>query len=74
MNAQTMTLDQIRRAGIDALSQHLGLVGMIRFLQQAETGWGDYTKDREKWLGDPELIELFDAIKRSESTINSLGD
>lgn len=66
MNTQTMTLDQIKKVGIDALIQYLGVVGMIRFLQQSETGWGDYTKDREKWLNDPDLNELFNAIKASE--------
>lgn len=74
MNAQNMTLDQIRPAGIDALSQNLGLVGMIRFLQQAEMGWGDYTKDREKWLGNPELKELFSAIKSSEQETKTSGN
>ena len=68
INAQIMTLNKIRQIGIDALSQHLGIVGMIRFLQQSETGWGEYTKDRDQWLGDPELKELFSAIKRSELT------
>ena len=69
-----MTLNQIRVAGINALSQNLGLVGMIRFLQQDETGLGNYTKDREQWLGNPELKELFNAIKSSEwETRNSEG-
>ena len=39
---------------------------MIRFLQQFEMGWGDYTKDREQWLGNPKLEDLFEAIKNSE--------
>jgi len=38
-----MTLDQIRREGLKALERHLGPDGMIRVLQQFETGWGDYT-------------------------------
>ncbi len=66
MNAQTITLEQVRQIGIDALNQQLGVVGMIRFLQQSEMGWGDYTKDREQWLGNPKLKDLFDAIKSSE--------
>jgi len=66
VNTQAMTLDQIRKIGIDVLNQKLGTVGAIRFLQQTETGWGDYTKDREKWLGDPDLKDLFNAIKTSE--------
>jgi len=66
MIAQTMTLEQVRQVGIDVLTQQLGCTGMIRFLQQSETGWGDYTKDKEQWLGNPPLDELFDAIQRSE--------
>jgi len=44
MNAHAVTLNEIRKLGIEALTMHLGAVGMIRFLQQGETGWGDYTK------------------------------
>jgi hypothetical protein len=61
-----MTLEQVRQLGITALTQQLGMVGMIRFLQQSETDWGDYTKDRERWLGNPDLAELFNDIKSSE--------
>jgi hypothetical protein len=55
MNAQTITLEQIRQIGRDSLNQELGVVGMIIFLQQSEMGWGDYTKDREQWLGNPKF-------------------
>lgn len=68
MNSQAMTLDQVRRIGVTALAQKLGAVGMVRFLQQSETGWGDYTKERKQWLGDPDLKELFDAVKDSEGS------
>lgn len=50
MNANLQTPEQIRIAGLRALHQALGLVGMIRFLQQYETGSGDYSKDRHAWL------------------------
>lgn len=66
-------MEQIRQAGIDALRRHLGLVDMIRFLQQAETGWGDYTHDRAQWLGDPPLADLFNAIKGSEPDTTTAG-
>lgn len=64
--SHTLTLDQVRQLGIAALTQQLGMVGMIRFLQQSETGWGDYTKERERWLGNPDLRDLFNEIKSSE--------
>ena len=38
MNPQAMTLEQIREQGLAVLRKHLGGVGMVRFLQQAEMG------------------------------------
>lgn len=35
---------EIRKKGLEALNNALGLIGMIRFLQQFESGSGDYTK------------------------------
>ncbi len=59
-----MTLEQIRERGIQALREHLGIVGMVRFLQQSETGWGNYTEERYQWLGDPDLKTLAKEIQR----------
>ena len=63
MNAQTLSLNEIRRTGIEALTEKLGTVGMIRFLQQNETGYGDYTKERENLLGNPSLEDIYNEIK-----------
>jgi hypothetical protein len=63
MNAQTMSLEQIRIAGMEALARELGIVGMIRFLQQFETGHGDYSKDRHKWLDDQDLDTIVKRIQ-----------
>ncbi len=63
MNSCAVTLEQVRQLGIVALIQQLGTVGMIRFLQQSETGWGDYTKEKEQWLGSPDLKDLFNDVK-----------
>jgi hypothetical protein len=57
-----MSLDQIRREGLKALERHLGPDGLIRFLQQFETGWGDYTKERHKWLKETSVDTLLDRI------------
>ena len=58
MNESTPTLEQIRARGIQVLGEQLGMVGMVRFLQQSETGWGNYTEDRHRWLGDPDVRVL----------------
>ena len=52
------TLDQIRRAGLSALRTRLGRAGMIRFLQQFETGSGDYAAQRHEWVDRLSLDEL----------------
>jgi hypothetical protein len=58
MNADVMSLAQVRAIGLEALSKALGPVGLVRFLQQFETGSGDYTSERHQWLGETTVLEL----------------
>lgn len=59
MNTPTeQTEDEIRDADLDALERELGLVGMIRYLQQGNTGSGDYTAERSAWLDGITVEEL----------------
>lgn len=69
MNIESMTAEQIRYIGLQALKRDLGPDGMIRFLQQFETGQGDYTKDRHQWLKEKDVKELGKKIiqKRNKS-------
>lgn len=43
-----MRFAEIRKQGYKALSDSLGVVGMLRFLQQLEVGYDDYTNDRRQ--------------------------
>jgi uncharacterized protein YciU (UPF0263 family) len=61
---QTMSLNQIREIGLEALTKALGPVGMARFLQQFERGTGDYIRNREKWLKGITLQSILKEIKR----------
>jgi hypothetical protein len=61
-----MTLEEIRQRGIETLAQELGPVGMIRFLQQFETGHGDYSAERHHWLPD-DLPVIAEEMKRLPS-------
>lgn len=63
MDIRAMTPEEIRKEGLKALVERLGVVGAIRFLQQFEIGEGDYTKDREKFLGGKSVDELVEEIK-----------
>lgn len=64
MHTRTMTLEQIRQAGLKALARELGPVGMIRFLQQFETGHGNYSEERHKWIDDLDVKTLAEKIDR----------
>jgi len=48
---------------LDVLEKDFDLIQMIRFLQQFKTGKGDYTIEREKWLGN---ITVKDVIEELE--------
>jgi hypothetical protein len=68
MNIQTMTPQQIRVAGIAALSRELGVVGMIRFMQQFEMGQGDYSKDRHQWLDQFNVADIAKLVQDKKAT------
>jgi hypothetical protein len=54
----TLTLEQIRKKGLAALRRELGKAGMIRFLQQFETGTGDYSRERHTWTDRTSLDDI----------------
>ena len=72
MNTVTMTLEQIRLTGLRALSRDLGAVGLVRFLQQFETGYGDYTAERRLWLGESSAEEIAQEIERQRKNTQAL--
>ncbi|KXK15561.1 MAG: hypothetical protein UZ14_CFX002000582 [Chloroflexi bacterium OLB14] len=72
MNTQMMTPQQIRVAGLEALTRELGLVGMIRFMQQFEMGQGDYSKDRHQWL-DKFTVDDIAKMVQKKKTLQKTG-
>ncbi len=60
-----MKLTQIRQQGYKALIDSLGVVGMLRFLQQFEAGYGDYTK--EKYQLNEATLEDFQEFVRQKN-------
>jgi len=50
----------LRKAGLDALTKELGPLGMALFIRQYESGYGDYTAEREELLKGVTL----DAVER----------
>lgn len=66
MSDYPKTLEEIRRTGLECLLRELGPVGMVRFLQQFETGHGDYTSERHAWLGRLDVKSIVDEITRRQ--------
>jgi hypothetical protein len=64
MTVETMTLEQIRVTGYHALLRELGPVNLVRFLQQFESGYDDYTQERHEWLDQYTVEEIAQEIQR----------
>ena len=62
MSVMKKTDAQVRILGLQAVQRELGIVGLIRFMQQFEQGEGDYTHDREAWPADYTVDTLAAAI------------
>lgn len=60
------SLEEIRRLGMQALIRELGPVGAIRFLQQFETGDGDFTRERQDWIGKSSVAELAARLRKRD--------
>ena len=68
MNIQAMSPNQIRNMGLEILAKSLGPIGMARFIQQFDTGKGDYTRDRIRWLDQMGLDEILTKIESKRKT------
>lgn len=65
---ENLTLYEIRTTGFDALVRKLGPSGAIRFIQQYESGHGDYTRNRKKLLPKRSVREIGrEIVKRRQS-------
>jgi hypothetical protein len=68
MNTEYKTPHEIRTIGFEALLRKLGPAGAIRFLQQYETGRGDYSRDRHTFLPKLSVAEISRQIQRDRKS------
>jgi hypothetical protein len=64
MNAPTTTLAEITDTAIRVLCREIGVVNTARFLNQFSAGAGNYTEERDQWLGNPTVDDLVLAIEQ----------
>ena len=62
--ALTKDMNSIRKLGIDALTEKLGPIGMVEFIRQFDSGYGDYTKERDTWLDNLTIDDISSGIKK----------
>ncbi len=62
-----MKLTEIRQRGHKALINALGIAGTLKFLQQLEVGYGDYTKERHQWLEQLTIDDFRNYIKEKKT-------
>jgi len=67
MNMETRPISEISRRATHILFREMGIVETIRFLNQFSIGRGDYTKEREKWIGDISLDDAISQIKAGKN-------
>jgi len=67
MNMETRPIAEISRRATHILFREMGIVETIRFLNQFSIGRGDYTKERERWIGDISLDEAIAQIKAGKN-------
>jgi len=63
MNIQTKPLNKVTSEAIHILSKEIGVVDMVRFLNQYTTGQGNYTEERKELFNDMNLKDIVSAIK-----------
>jgi hypothetical protein len=58
---------EIQKIVFEVLNNKLGIANSIRFMQQYDKGYGDYTKDREIWQKEYTVDSLFEAITKQNT-------
>jgi hypothetical protein len=64
--SDTRSLEE-RRAELEALRRELGLVGMIRYLQQISPGSGDYTAERAELQRGLTVEDVIASIEKRQA-------
>lgn len=67
MSTEIRPLSEINQQATSILAREMGIADALRFLSQFSNGSGDYTAEREKWLGSLSLEQITSTIKANRS-------
>jgi hypothetical protein len=65
---EQMTDEQLKRHALDILGRELGPQGFARFLRAFRSGTGDYTSERNRWLGKTTVRNVAKAANSRRSS------
>jgi hypothetical protein len=58
---------EIQQTAFDVLHKQLGISNLIRFMQQYDKGYGNYTVDRDEWQKNYTVDSLFAEIEANKT-------
>lgn len=58
---------EIQKTAFDVLRKQLGISNLIRFMQQYDKGYGNYTVDRDLWQKNYTADSLFAEIEANKT-------
>ncbi len=67
MNIDATNLYQVRHTGIHILNRELGPAAMIRFLQQYDSGYGDFSKERHERIDKVSVADIAAQIREKRN-------
>ena len=68
MSVSVRPLAEVTHQAITLLSREMGVADTLRFLSQFNAGAGNYTEEREAWVGDLSLDEIFSRARRIQTS------
>ena len=72
MNVANYKTDyEIQQTAFDVLHKQLGISNLIRFMQQYDKGYGNYTIDRDEWQKKYTVDSLFTEIEANKVKQNT---
>lgn len=63
-----MKLTEVRQQGYKALIDTLGVADTLRFLQQLDAGYGNYTQERHQWLEQLTIDDFHDYVRQKRQS------
>ena len=67
MELEVLPLEEVNQRAIKILFREMGVADAMRFLNQFDLGHGDYTKERDQWLGDLSFDQIISEIEEKRN-------